>query len=296
MIEIRNITKDFKNTKALNNVSMSINRGDIYGFIGENGAGKSTLIKIMANVIKATSGEVIYNFDKNIGSIQAIVEEPSLHMDLNALNNLRFQNDLFNLKKSDDELKDVLRLVGLDDVIKSKKKAKKFSLGMKQRLSIAMSLLPSPKVILLDEPMNGLDPLGIKEIRELILKLNKEQRVTFLISSHILSELDRIATKYGFISRGVLVKEISHEELHKSTRSYIRVIFENDISMKDLDILKVYKYEKIDSKTIHILDNLENNEVMRYLFKNDCMFKSSEVVSKSIEDYYIEIIRGDRYD
>lgn len=292
MIEIIDLTKQFRTTTALKEVNMSIKHGDIYGFVGENGAGKSTLIKIIANVIKPTSGEVKFNFDNTIGSIQAIVEEPSLHLDLTAINNLRFQNDLFDLRKTDEELKDVLNLVGLSDVIESKKKAKHFSLGMKQRLSIAMSLLPSPKIILLDEPMNGLDPVGIKDIRELILKLNQEHQITFLISSHILLELDRVATKYGFISKGVLVEEITYQDLHQKAGSYIKVVYQDDITESDLEILKKYQYSKINSRTIHIAGEVEVSEVMRYLVNNDVLFNAVEKVSKSIEDFYMEIIRG----
>lgn len=215
LVKTTNLTKVYKETVAVSNLNMTINKGEIYGFIGENGAGKSTVIKLLTNIVNPTSGSYQINIDKRIGNIAAIVENPAIHNSLNALNNMIFQAKMLGLKKSVEELKELLIQVGLEDVIHLKKRAKNFSLGMKQRLSIALALISEPEFILLDEPMNGLDPLGIRKMRDLIIFLNKERNITFLISSHILTELDKVATRYGFISKGKLIKEITQKELHE---------------------------------------------------------------------------------
>ncbi|HHT38966.1 MAG TPA: ATP-binding cassette domain-containing protein [Acholeplasmataceae bacterium] len=233
LVKTTNLTKVYKETVAVSNLNMTINKGEIYGFIGENGAGKSTVIKLLTNIVNPTSGSYQINIDKRIGNIAAIVENPAIHNSLNALNNMVFQAKMLGLKKSVEELKELLIQVGLEDVIHLKKRAKDFSLGMKQRLSIALALIGDPEFILLDEPMNGLDPLGIRKMRELIILLNRERNITFLISSHILTELDKVATRYGFISKGKLIKEITQKELH-----------ELDIGIEDyyLEIVEGIKY------------------------------------------------------
>jgi ABC-2 type transport system ATP-binding protein len=233
LVKTTNLTKVYKETVAVSNLNMTINKGEIYGFIGENGAGKSTVIKLLTNIVNPTSGSYQINIDKRIGNIAAIVENPAIHNSLNALNNMVFQAKMLGLKKSVEELKELLIQVGLEDVIHLKKRAKNFSLGMKQRLSIALALISEPEFILLDEPMNGLDPLGIRKMRDLIIFLNKERNITFLISSHILTELDKVATRYGFISKGKLIKEITQKELH-----------ELDIGIEDyyLEIVEGIKY------------------------------------------------------
>lgn len=294
MLKTINLSKDFKQTRALNNVNINISKGDIYGFVGENGAGKSTLIKIVTNVLNPTEGSFKIGATKRLGSISSIIEEPALHMNLSALNNLIFQNKLLNLNKSHNELLETLNLVGLSSELNSNKKARNFSLGMKQRLSIAMSLLSDPEFILLDEPLNGLDPVGIKEIRELILKLNKEFNITFLISSHMLVELDKVATKYGFISKGVLLEEITTEELHKKARNYILIKLEETINESLLNLLNNYNFKQIDNKTIHILEDVKVNDIIKLLVSNNVEFLNVVEVHKTIEDYYLEIIGGKR--
>lgn len=214
-----NLTKKYKDLIAVNNLNMVINKGDIYGFIGENGAGKSTVIRLITGLANPTSGKVEVSLEERLGIMQAIVETPAIHLSMSALDNLIYQSKMLGFLKTKEELQKSLVDVGLEDVVSSKKKAKDFSLGMKQRLSIALALLSDPEFILLDEPMNGLDPIGIKKMRDLIISLNKEKGITFLISSHILPELDKVATKYGFISKGKLLKEITADEIHKSDKS-----------------------------------------------------------------------------
>ncbi len=230
IVKTNNLTKVYKEVTAVNNVNMTIHEGEIYGFIGENGAGKSTVIRLLTKIAKPTSGDFIIDLPEGLGRIAAIVETPAIHNSLTAIDNLKYQATMLGLKKSKEELEELLIEVGLEDIIKFKKKVKDFSLGMKQRLTIALALMGDPKLILLDEPMNGLDPIGIKKMRDLILKLNQENKITFLISSHLLTELDKVATKYGFISKGKLIKEISASEIHESGLTiedyYLKTILE----------------------------------------------------------------------
>ena len=220
VLETFNLSKRYKNQWALKNVNMHVEKGDIYGFVGENGSGKTTIIRLVTGLISATEGYVklfgVKNDDPAILSqrkkIGAIVESPSIYTNMSAADNLRLQCSILGIKTNvEEKVKNVLLEVGLIEQYESKKSASNFSLGMRQRLGIGMALLGEPEFIILDEPMNGLDPAGIVEIRELILKLNREKQITFLISSHILSELALVATKYGIISKGKLVKEITTE-------------------------------------------------------------------------------------
>ena len=214
------LSKQYRHFKALNNLSMHVPKGSIYGFVGKNGAGKTTLIRLICGLQEPTAGDYtlygIKNTDKRIAKSRrrmgAVVETPSIYQDMTAEDNLKEQYRILGLP-SLDGIPELLALVGLSDT--GKKKAKNFSLGMRQRLGIAIALCGDPDFLVLDEPVNGLDPQGIIEMRELILKLNKERQITVLISSHILDELSRLATHYGFIDGGRMVKEISAKDLEK---------------------------------------------------------------------------------
>ncbi|MBQ9716884.1 MAG: ATP-binding cassette domain-containing protein, partial [Clostridia bacterium] len=220
--------KDYRHFKALNGLSMHVPKGAIYGFVGKNGAGKTTLIRLICGLQEPTSGSYtlygIENGDKNIVKSRrrmgAVVETPSIYLDMTATDNLKQQYRILGLP-SYDGIPELLKLVGLADT--GKKKAKNFSLGMKQRLGIAIALAGDPDFLVLDEPINGLDPQGIIEIRELILRLNRERQITVLISSHILDELSRLATHYGIIDSGRMVKELSAEELEAACRKCMRM-------------------------------------------------------------------------
>ncbi len=290
LLKTHNLSKRYKNTLALNNVNMTIHKGDIYGFVGENGAGKSTLIRVVTGVNIPTSGTFELNVSPRLGSVAAIVETPALHQRLSAFANLSYQNDLLGLGKSNDELYQMLNLVGLSDQTGSKKQARNFSLGMKQRLSIAMALLTNPEFVLLDEPMNGLDPAGIKEVRELIVKLNKEG-VTFLISSHILSELDKVATVYGLISHGKLVKEITTKELQKEVGSYAKIKLVHHLDHHAKSLLSEFTYEEEGDVLIFKTEE-DGQKAMQILVKNDVLVGSFEVIHQAIEDYYFKVIGG----
>ena len=219
------LTKRYKKQLAVNGVDMCVEQGDIYGFVGENGSGKTTVIRLVTGMIAPSAGDFelfgvkssspeILTARKQVG---AIVESPSLYLNFSAKENLKMQASLLGIT-DEEKCKAVLTTVGLAEVYHSNKKVGDFSLGMRQRLGIAMALLGEPKLLLLDEPLNGLDPAGIVEVRELILQLNREHGITFLISSHILSELSLVATKYGIISKGKIVREITAQELKQECR------------------------------------------------------------------------------
>lgn len=290
ILTVENIVKKYPTTLALDNVNMTINRGDIYGFVGENGAGKSTLIRLITNVINPTSGTIKLNIENRLGNMAAIVETPALHHKLNAVDNLKYQATILNIEKNDEEIKELLLLVGLKDQVESKKHSKNFSLGMKQRLAIAMALIGDPEFILLDEPMNGLDPVGIKEVRELILKLNKEHNKTFLISSHILTELDKIATTYGFISHGRLVKEISAKELHSKVFNMTRITLLEPLKADVIEKLNTVEFSFETELTLITNNEKDGQKLMQLLVGNGVIIDKFEVVKDTIEDYYFEII------
>lgn len=228
MLETHALCKRYRNFTALNGLDMHIPKGSIYGFAGRNGAGKTTLIRLICGLQLPTSGGYtlygVRNTDAATGRCRrrmgAVVESPAIYPDMTAEENLRQQALVLGLP-SDGGAKALLQLVGLGDT--GRKKAKNFSLGMRQRLGIAIALTDSPELLVLDEPVNGLDPQGIIEMRELILKLNREQGITVLISSHILDELSHLATHYGFIDGGRMVKEMSAGELEARCRKCMRL-------------------------------------------------------------------------
>ena len=239
------LSKQYGRFKALDGLSMRVPKGAIYGFIGKNGAGKTTLIRLICGLQTPTSGEYsLYGVDsrgKEIGTARrqmgAVVESPAIYADMTAEENLKIQYQLLGLS-SYEGIPDLLKLVGLENT--GKKKAKNFSLGMKQRLGIAIALAGNPDFLVLDEPTNGLDPQGIIEIRELILKLNRERHITVLISSHILDELSRVATYYGFIDTGRIVKEMSAEKLNAALKKGIRVeVTDTQALSRVLDEMKI---------------------------------------------------------
>ncbi|MCR5231138.1 MAG: ATP-binding cassette domain-containing protein, partial [Acholeplasmatales bacterium] len=220
VLKTSGLVKIYSGQKVLNEVDMTVNKGDIYGFVGENGSGKTTIIRILSGLIRPNAGSFelfgvksndpkIYEVRRKLG---AVVESPSIYPALNARDNLKELSLILGIN-DEEKIKKTLELVGLGSMYDNPKKAVDYSLGMRQRLGIAMALLSDAEFMVLDEPLNGVDPEGIVGLRNLILNLNKEKGITFLISSHILSELSLVATKYGIISKGHLLKEITKEEL-----------------------------------------------------------------------------------
>ena len=240
-----NLNKNYRHSHALHNFSMHIPKGAIYGFVGENGAGKTTLIRTICGLQAPTSGTYslygVKNTDKCIREAQqrigAVVESPAVYLDMNAENNLKYQYHVLGLPTYDG-LKELLHLVGLEKT--GRKKVRNYSLGMKQRLGIAVALVGNPDFLILDEPTNGLDPQGIIELRELILKLNRQRQITVLISSHNLDELSRIATHYGFIVNGAMAKEITAEELDKACRKCaVLTVTDTGVLARALDLIGI---------------------------------------------------------
>ena len=213
VLKTNGIIKKFGNNTILNGINMNINKGDIYGFIGKNGSGKTTFMRVVLSLTQKNDGEVVFFNDKKIEDVGlkvgSLIETPGLYKNASAYENLKRFSILYGADES--KINELLELVGLANT--GNRKAKDFSLGMRQRLGIAIALLGDPEFLLLDEPINGLDPEGIKEIRDVIVKLNREKNITFLISSHLLDELSKIVTRYGILNNGVLLEEISAEEL-----------------------------------------------------------------------------------
>lgn len=293
------LSKNYKGFKALNGLSMNVPKGSIYGFVGKNGAGKTTLIRLICGLQEPTSGDyTLYdrkNTDKEIVKSRrrmgAVVETPSIYLDMTAEDNLKQQYRILGLP-SYDGLTDILKLVGLENT--GKKQAKNFSLGMRQRLGIAIALVGDPDFLILDEPVNGLDPQGIIEIRELILKLNREHQITVLISSHILDELSRLATYYGFIDNGQIVKEISAKELEAACQKRVRLEVTNVKALACvLDRMKI-EYNIISDTTADVFAKVNVSKLTMALSKGDCEVVSMQERDESLESYYVSLVGGKR--
>lgn len=295
------LCKKYKDYKALNGLSMNVPKGAIYGFVGKNGAGKTTLIRLICGLQELTSGEyTLYgtkSTDKEILKARrrmgAVVETPSIYLDMTAEDNLKQQYRILGLP-SYDGLADILKLVRLENT--EKKKAKNFSLGMRQRLGIAIALVGDPDFLVLDEPVNGLDPQGIIEMRELILKLNREQQITVLISSHILDELSRLATHYGFIDKGQIVKEISAKELDTACRKCIRLEVTNTRTLsRVLDGMNV-EYTIVSDKAADVYARINVSKLTLALAKENCEVISMQERDESLESYYVGLVGGKEND
>lgn len=295
------LNKKYKNFQALNGLTMHVPKGAIYGFVGKNGAGKTTLIRLICGLQEPTSGEyTLYgrkNTEKDIVKSRrrmgAVVETPSIYLDMTAEDNLRQQYHILGLP-SFDGMHDILKLVGLENT--GKKKAKNFSLGMRQRLGIAISLVGDPDFLMLDEPANGLDPQGIVDIRELILKLNRERQITVLVSSHILDELSKFATHYGFIDNGRIIKEISAAELEENCQKCISVEVSNtEILAHVLDDMKI-DHKILSKRTADVYAKINVSRLASALAKENCELISLRERDDSLESYYISLVGGEKHD
>ena len=291
------LSKKYRKFEALKNLTMHIPKGAIYGFVGRNGAGKTTLIRVICGLQEPTGGEYtlygVPNRDKQIARSRrrmgAVVETPSIYLDMTAEDNLKQQALVLGLP-SYESIPELLKLVGLEHT--GKKKARHFSLGMKQRLGIAVALIGNPDFIVLDEPINGLDPQGIVEIRELILKLNREHGITVLISSHILGELSNLATHYGFIEKGHIVKEISAEELEAVCRKCMRVtVTDTKALVRVLDRMEK-DYEILSETEAVIYGETVLSTLVLALAKEHCDLISSCEQDENLETYFINLVGG----
>jgi len=300
VLETKGLTKKYGEHLAVDHVNMHIEKGDIYGFVGENGAGKTTIIRLITGLASATEGNFeLFGVDNNSKEISlakkklgGIVESVSINMSMNAMDNLGLQAILAGVKLTLSDKENLLKKVGLNPEEIAKKKVNSFSLGMRQRLGIAMTLVSNPEFIILDEPMNGLDPKGFIEIRDVILELNKEG-ITFLISSHILSELEKICTKIGFISHGKLIKELTIEDIHNQSKK--RIVIEA-LDLEALNQLLKDKMNLVDTKIVgkelYIYDSIDINEILRFLVKSKIEIININKSEDTIETYYMKLIGG----
>ncbi len=295
-----NLTKKYKDFKALDEVNIKIEKGDIYGLIGRNGAGKTTLMKIISTLSKKTSGgfELFSENDENLTEnkerIGCLIENPSFFPNLTAYENLKYyaiQKGIINLK----QIEEALKLVGLLEA--KNKKFKNFSLGMKQRLGIAFAILDNPDFIILDEPINGLDPIGISDLRETFKRLNEEKNITILISSHILSELYAVATRFCILEQGRVVKELTKEELDKECSKCI-VIQTDDVKKASTVLekeLKTENFKVIDKREIRLYEQLEHiDKISKALVKNDINILGLYETGITLEEYFKTVIKEEK--
>ena len=301
VLKTESLCKSYRHFKALNGLTMNVPKGAIYGFVGKNGAGKTTLIRLICGLQYPTSGGFelygIKNTDKSISKSRrrmgAVVETPSIYLDMTAEDNLKQQYLILGLP-SYDGISELLKLVGLENT--GKKKARNFSLGMKQRLGIAISLCGNPDFLVLDEPINGLDPQGIIEIRELILKLNRERQITVLISSHILDELSKLATHYGFIDSGRIVREMSAEELEAACRKCVRInVSDMKALARVLDGMGI-EYKILSDSIADVYDKPNITRLTLALAEQKCEVISVEERDESLESFYINLVGGAKHE
>lgn len=295
VIKTYDLCKTYKDTEAVSHVNMTIHKGDIYGFIGRNGSGKSTTLKMITGIIFPSKGDIkLFGESRNKFSsrrIGSLIENAGLYPNLSAYDNMEIKAIAMGLKDKK-MIEELLTLVNLNS--KSKKVVNKFSLGMKQRLGIAMALLGNPDLLILDEPINGLDPEGIREIREIIQYLNKTKKMTIIISSHILGELSKVATRYGIIRDGQMIEEISAKELDEKCRAYLSLkvddvnraipILENELFITD--------YAVHENNEIWVYDKIESAKVNKTLSNHNISISQMFYQKKDLESHFLEKIGG----
>lgn len=313
VLRTQNLTKAFGQHKAVNKVSMNVRKGDIYGFIGKNGAGKTTFMKMVAGLANPTGGmiELFGKRDEQVQSkrksidlfrksevdpqrkrVGCLIEEPGCYPGLTAADNLEIVRR--NLGIAEEKvIPELLHFVGLTDT--GRKKVRYFSMGMKQRLGIAIALMRNPDFLVLDEPINGLDPSGIKEIRDLLTKLNRERQITILISSHILGELSKVATRYGIIRDGSLIEEFDAEQLEDRCRRCQKVVVDDTAAAARIleETLGIRNYDIPDKSVIRIFDRLEESaDINRALVMGGVALQESMFAGQDLEGYFMDLLNS----
>ena len=299
IIKTTQLTKVFQGKEVVSDVNMKVKKGEIYGFLGPNGAGKTTIMKMLTNLVKPTSGEIeifgekltntSYEVLKRMGSI---IEYPIFYDRLTARENLDLHCEYMGYydKKAIDAALDLVKLKNIED-----KSVKDFSLGMKQRLGIARAIITKPELLILDEPINGLDPVGIKELRDLFQMLCREYGITMLISSHILGEIEQIADTIGVISEGKLIKEVSMDEIHEQNTEYIELVV-NDVKKAFYvldEILLLTNFKVVDELRFRIYDTgTSQSEISKTLILNGVIIEEINKKNHSLEDYFLTLING----
>lgn len=293
-IELINLNKDYKGFKAVNNLSLDIFKGDIYGFLGPNGAGKSTTIRMILSLIKPTSGRInLFGHDLSVdrystlSKLGAIIEKPDFYKYLSARKNLELLGRISKVSNLNKKIDEVLEMVGL--LQRAESKFKTYSQGMKQRLGIAQTLLHDPKLIILDEPANGLDPQGQREMRELIKTINVEKGITVVISSHILAEIEQIATRMVIINKGTKIVEGTVKELLESEG--LKVSFEVDNTSKAIEIIKKSRWDVsfLKENQNHLIFKIQKNEIpnLNSFFIENSINVYNINQLKTLEDYFL---------
>ncbi len=299
ILETKNLTKQYGRQKAVDSVNLHVRQGDIYGLIGRNGAGKTTIMKMISGLAAPTEGSFsIFGHEGRTAELYmsrlgTLIEAPGIYPNMTARANLKIKCLAMGVRKKN-EIDELLEIVGLADT--GRKRVKNFSLGMKQRLGIALALVGEPDILILDEPINGLDPQGIAEVREILVRLNREKNITFIISSHILEELSKIATNYGIINDGVLIKEMTREQLLTECSERIE-LKTNDTARACtvLDQMGISKYKVVDADTIQIFERLDDGgSITMALAENDVKTMGIIVKNEALEDYYLELTGGGR--
>ncbi len=297
ILSTNSLTKKYKNIRAVDHVNLEIRQGDIYGLVGKNGAGKTTILRMITGQAFATEGQISLfgvssedALNQKRKQIGAIIETPSFYSYMTGKQNLEYYRIQRGIPDKNC-VEEALIEVGLSEA--GSKKYKDYSLGMKQRLGLALALMNRPELLLLDEPINGLDPFGIVEIRNLLLKLNREKNITILISSHILSELSNLVSSYGFIEKGKLVKQITSEELAKESNRYIELKVDNVEAMTALLEVKLSceAYKVTPDRTIHIFDHLDQpNKISELAIKSGIGLLSITTKEINLENYFIQLV------
>ena len=297
VIQTMGLSKRYKDRWAVDHLDLRVEQGDIYGFIGQNGAGKSTTLKLLCGLARPTQGEALI-FGKPVRDsvarrrVGALIEQPGLYPDLSGRENLRLYAALLGLDNPERQVGEILKTVGLSP--KEKKPVRHYSMGMKQRLGVALALLGGPDLLLLDEPINGLDPEGIREMRELLLRLNRERGLTILVSSHILGELSKIATRYGIIQQGRMVEQITAAELEQKCTDYLHL--KADQPQKAAALLerelRLTRWEMRPEGEIRIYEAVDTRVVGHLLTQAGLAVEEMGLHRQDLEGYFLERMGG----
>ncbi len=292
-IEIRNLTKNFGSKQALKGLNMTVPVGSIYGFIGENGSGKSTTEKLICRLIHPNSGSIkLYGRDYTDPDVRAkvgvLIEAPGCFPNMSVWANMMLQADNLGIKNTEAEVGKVLKTVRMEGAASNK--FKNCSLGMKQRIGIAMALLGDPALLVLDEPINGLDADGMRIMREVLVDITKNYQCTVLISSHILGELEKIATHYGIVRGGKMIKEMTAAELDANCRTYIALQTAEISRTKTLLSCKFSRVEEDEAGYIRVYDPVTPEEIVTYLYDNDILVSEIKTDKIGLEEYYIDLM------
>ena len=296
-IEIRNLSKSFRGLYAVNGLNMTVPVGAIYGFIGENGSGKSTTEKLICGLIHANSGSIkLFDRPHTDADVRAkmgvLIEAPGCFPNDTVWNNMLLQAANLGIKNAETEVRKALKLVRMEGAAGNK--YKNCSLGMKQRIGIAFALLGDPKLLILDEPINGLDVDGMRIMREILTDITKNRNCTVVISSHVLGELEKVATHYGIVRGGKMIREMTAAELDASCRTYVALQTRERNRAKALLSCKYFRVEEDESEYLRVYDSVTPEEIVSYLYENGILISEIKTAKIGLEEYYIDLMKEGR--